>query len=233
MWETWVQSLGAEDPLEKEIATHSSTLAWKIPWMEEPGGLQSTGSQRVGPDWATSLHYEYKIEVALLPNLNTNLLSFSINTVFQSQPTVQFQNQCHIFSIFTMRATKSVPVFDYCITNYHKIMYPKQLFYVFRIWQFRIWMTSTGQLVFLIHLLSAGVTKVECPLTSRLTYLAHMFSVSALLGHAPCGVSFSRSSSQGFDFSQHGALRVAILLPGGWLLWMSVPKDRKQEPSVS
>ena len=50
MWETWVQSLGWEDPLEKEMATHSSTLAWKIPWMEEPGRLQSVGSQRVGHD---------------------------------------------------------------------------------------------------------------------------------------------------------------------------------------
>ena len=50
MWETWVQSLGREDPLEKEMATHSSILAWRIPWMEEPGKLQSTGSQRVGHD---------------------------------------------------------------------------------------------------------------------------------------------------------------------------------------
>ena len=48
MWETWVQSLDWEDLLEKEIATHSSILAWKIPWTEEPGGLQSMGSQRVG-----------------------------------------------------------------------------------------------------------------------------------------------------------------------------------------
>ena len=48
MWETWVQSLDWEDPLEKEIATQSSTLAWKIPWMEEPGELQSMGLQRVG-----------------------------------------------------------------------------------------------------------------------------------------------------------------------------------------
>ena len=48
MWETQVRSLGQEDPLEKEMATHSSTLAWKIPWTEEPGGLQSVGSQRVG-----------------------------------------------------------------------------------------------------------------------------------------------------------------------------------------
>ena len=44
MWEAWVRSLGREDPLEKETATHSSTLAWKIPWMEEPGRLQSMGS---------------------------------------------------------------------------------------------------------------------------------------------------------------------------------------------
>ena len=46
--ETWVQSLGWEDPLEKEMATHSSILAWKISWTEEAGGLQSMGSQRVG-----------------------------------------------------------------------------------------------------------------------------------------------------------------------------------------
>ena len=48
--ETWVQSLGWEDSLEKEIATHSSILAWKISWTEEPGGLQSMGLQRVGHD---------------------------------------------------------------------------------------------------------------------------------------------------------------------------------------
>ena len=50
MRETWVRSLGREDPLEKEMATHSSILAWRIPWTEEPGGLQSAGSQRVGHD---------------------------------------------------------------------------------------------------------------------------------------------------------------------------------------
>ena len=48
MWETWVQSLDREDPLEKEMATNSSIHAWKIPWTKEPGGLQSIGSQRVG-----------------------------------------------------------------------------------------------------------------------------------------------------------------------------------------
>ena len=55
IWETQVKSLGREDPLEKEMAPHSRTLAWKIPWMEEPGGLPSMGSQRVGHDRATSL----------------------------------------------------------------------------------------------------------------------------------------------------------------------------------
>ena len=51
-----VRSLGLEDPLEKEMAVHSSTIAWKIPWMEEPGRLQSMGSPRVRHDWATPLH---------------------------------------------------------------------------------------------------------------------------------------------------------------------------------
>ena len=55
MQETQVWSLGWGDPLDKEMATHSSILAWRIPWTEEPGGLQSTGLQRVGHDWATSL----------------------------------------------------------------------------------------------------------------------------------------------------------------------------------
>ena len=53
MQETWVQSLGREDPLEKEMAACSSILAWEIPWTEEPGGLQSTGSQRVRHDLVT------------------------------------------------------------------------------------------------------------------------------------------------------------------------------------
>ena len=55
MQEMQVRSLGGEDPLEKEMATHSSILAWRILWTEEPGGLQSKGLQRVGHDWATSL----------------------------------------------------------------------------------------------------------------------------------------------------------------------------------
>ena len=57
MQETQVRSLGREDPLEKEMATHSSILAWRISWTEAPGRLQPTGSQRVEHDWATSLHF--------------------------------------------------------------------------------------------------------------------------------------------------------------------------------
>ena len=67
MQETWVPSLGWEDPMEEEMATHSSILAWKIPWTEEPGRLQSTALQRVGRDEHTleekvsngSLSYSY------------------------------------------------------------------------------------------------------------------------------------------------------------------------------
>ena len=58
MWDTWVQSLNWEDPLEKETATHSSTLAWEVPWTEEPGRLQSVGSQsQTRLSNFTSLHF--------------------------------------------------------------------------------------------------------------------------------------------------------------------------------
>ena len=54
MHETWIRTQGGEDPLQKGMATHSSILAWRIPWTEEPGGLQSTGSQRVGQNSLTN-----------------------------------------------------------------------------------------------------------------------------------------------------------------------------------
>ena len=54
MWEIWVRSLGQEDPLEKEMAIHTSILVWEIPWTEEPGGLQSIGLQKVKHDLATT-----------------------------------------------------------------------------------------------------------------------------------------------------------------------------------
>ena len=72
---TWVQSLGREDPLEKEMAIHSSTIAWKIPWTDEPGRIQSMGSQRVRHDWATSLSL-------------SNICSVQFSFVTQSCPTL-------------------------------------------------------------------------------------------------------------------------------------------------
>ena len=71
MQETRVQSLGQEDPLEKEMATHSSILAWRISRTEEPGGLQSMGSQRVGHDWAANTHTSLTF-VIFLKNKNKN-----------------------------------------------------------------------------------------------------------------------------------------------------------------
>ena len=70
MRKTRVRSLGPEDPLEKEMATHSSILTWKIPWTEEPGRLQSMGSQRAGRDWAILLS---------LSNEYSGLISFRID----------------------------------------------------------------------------------------------------------------------------------------------------------
>ena len=84
MWETWVWSLGWEDPLEEEMVTYLSTLAWKIPWMEEPGRLQFMGSQRDGHNWATSLvHWFRDYIITMYPTwgqflLPENLLANSI-----------------------------------------------------------------------------------------------------------------------------------------------------------
>ena len=73
MQETWVWSLGQEYPLEKAMATHSSTLAWKIPWTEKPGRLQSMGSQGVGHDRVTSLHFVLVNNFTFLTNILTFL----------------------------------------------------------------------------------------------------------------------------------------------------------------
>ena len=77
MWETWVWWQGWEDPLEKGMATHSSILAWRIPWTEEPGGLQSIELQRAGHDWVTNTYmldalgfvteFQVNVFVCLLP----------------------------------------------------------------------------------------------------------------------------------------------------------------------
>ena len=63
MQETWVLSLGQEDPLEKGMATYSNILAWRIPWTEEPGGLQTMGSERVRHDWAINTANQLQKEI--------------------------------------------------------------------------------------------------------------------------------------------------------------------------
>ena len=85
MQETQVQPLGLEDALEKWMAPHSSALAWRVLWTEEPGGLQSTGSQRVGHEWVTNTHAVYMlipVSQFIAPSLSqlvtTNLFSTSV-----------------------------------------------------------------------------------------------------------------------------------------------------------
>ena len=80
MQETWLRSLGWEDPLEKEIATHSSILAWKISWTKEPGRLQSMGSQRVGYDWASNTHTPVALKVEWMTKHN-KLLPWTASSV--------------------------------------------------------------------------------------------------------------------------------------------------------
>ena len=81
LWETQVQSLGQEDPLEKGMATHSNILAWRIPWTEEPGGLQSMGSQRVGKYGATNTNQHLHV----CPKLYRSDLFFLITLPFPSR----------------------------------------------------------------------------------------------------------------------------------------------------
>ena len=114
--ETWVWSLGREDPLEEGMATHSSILAWRIPWTEEPGRLQSMGSQKVGHNWTTFTSFTFfssgycphplscwycllnfwlflsmtevtYFHVFLLPSLNSALNSLCLTTICQLQGT--------------------------------------------------------------------------------------------------------------------------------------------------
>ena len=97
MWETQVLSLGQEVPLEKEMATHFSILAWKIPWMEEPGSLQSMGSQRVGHDWATSLaSWKKSYDQPMLSHFSRFRLCATPKTAaHQAPPSLGFSRQEH------------------------------------------------------------------------------------------------------------------------------------------
>ena len=74
MWETRVQSLGGKDPLREETATHSNILAWKIPWTEKPGGLQSRGSERVRPKGAPIHVHTHRTNLSADPGIQERAL---------------------------------------------------------------------------------------------------------------------------------------------------------------
>ena len=94
MREIWVQYLDQEDPLEKEMATHSSTLAWKMPWMEQPGRLQSMGSQKVGHDWVTSfISFQTEIKRCLL--LGRKVMT-NLDSILKSRD-ITLSTKVHLF----------------------------------------------------------------------------------------------------------------------------------------
>ena len=116
MRETRVWSLGWEAPLEKEMATHSSILAWRIRWREEPSRLQSMGSQRVGQDWATSLSFRLHHRIAnqiinTLTEIKTGyiwLFNYIPDTYFYFYRTTTNRYFCTFTSVFTH--TQTIPL---------------------------------------------------------------------------------------------------------------------------
>ena len=97
--ETWVQSMGWEDPLEKGMTTHSSILAWRIPWTEEPGRLESMGSQRVLHDWAINTHTTPLIlGLGGWTGEGTEVLLAAVTIC--SDFKAQEEEMCHYFSLF-------------------------------------------------------------------------------------------------------------------------------------
>ena len=97
MWETWVHFLDWENPLEKGLATHSSIPAWRIPWTEEPGGLQSIGSQRVRHNWRTNT-FTFHIKV-----------TFDLTLVFLHAPAKKTKKQTVSLKLGSSVLTSSSP----------------------------------------------------------------------------------------------------------------------------
>ena len=108
MLETWVKSLGWEDVLEKEMATHSSILAWKIPWMEEPGGLQSTGSQRVRHDWTTKSQHNWSDVASIHINTSDCHLGFLLyaGNYLKGSHVYSFRLSCILPSVLRTKKAK-------------------------------------------------------------------------------------------------------------------------------
>ena len=130
MQETWVQSLGREDPLNEEMATHSSVLAWKIPWTEElGGGLPSMGSQRAGHDWADT----HRLILTAFPS--TCSISFwdsCIKIPSSNRGFVSFAFYISFIS-FSLLATGLKVIFRYAVPSYKSVVIVKY-FVDYRIW---------------------------------------------------------------------------------------------------
>ena len=126
MRETWVRSLDREDPMEKNMATHSSTLAWKIPWIEEPDRLQSIGLQRFGYDCVTSLSLSCSRCWASFHLLFAIVLCFLALLLFFAKESVQF---CSFLSLSFLLVCKSLhmcvcSVAQSCVTFCNPMILP-------------------------------------------------------------------------------------------------------------
>ena len=115
MQETWVWSLGQEDPLEEGMATHSSTLTWKILWTEEPGGLQSMGLQRVGHDWAA----EHTHTSHFISSKTFIFIHFSISKLEMHLIMCNFFSflVVHMIVVYIIIDTLDSMKYDICIQN--------------------------------------------------------------------------------------------------------------------
>ena len=105
MRETWVRFLVQEDPLEKRMATHSSILAWRIPWTEDPGRLLSTGSQRVRHDWVTSLSFTFLHNICILALCSGSIIAKQVypRCDYCYYKWVKFISRMHFWAYLCMR----------------------------------------------------------------------------------------------------------------------------------
>ena len=131
MQKIWNPSLGQEDPLKEEMTTYSSTLAWKIPWTEEPGGLQSTGSQRVGHDWAHTqcIYANHNIWMG-----ETKLMKMNLEKML---PNMR-RNHVIFFCPHSLALLKTTSIWGECFrisqSKHHHFLYKSHFHFAFKHW---------------------------------------------------------------------------------------------------